>query len=142
MGKVKRIPKIEYTSQDILPENQSMRPRKDSVIIWPAYVDSKLSRSDGRRIPSNLAAPDVTVDMLLQAAEMAKLEAEIESGKRYPREAKHRGGYLVIENPDGHKKKRLLLMLAKGLRRISAQREAARQAAAKKKTKKGRGKRR
>ncbi len=117
-----------------------MRPRKDTVIIWPAYVDSKLSRGEGRRIPKNLAAPDVTVDMLSKAAEMAKLDTEIEAGKRYPREGKQRGGYLVVENPDGHKKKRLLLMLAKGLRRISAQREAARQAAAKKKGKKRRGK--
>lgn len=115
-----------------------MRQRKGSLIIWPAYLDSKLSRSQGRRIPANLGAPDVTVDMLKQAADIRSLQSDIESGKRYPRQGVDRGGYLVLENPEGHKKKRLLLMLAKGVRRIVAERLAKQQAAEKKKQVKGR----
>ncbi len=114
-----------------------MRQRKGALIIWPAYLDSKLTRAQGRRIPANLGAPDVTVDMLKQAADMRKLESEIESGKRYPRQGVDRGGYLVIENPEGHKKQRLLLMLAKGVRRIVAERLAKQQAAEQKKKSKG-----
>jgi signal recognition particle subunit SRP19 len=118
-----------------------MRQRKGALIIWPAYLDSKLSRSQGRRIPANLGAPDVTVDMLKQAADLRKLESEIEPGKRYPRQSVDRGGYLVVQNPNGHKKQRLLLMLAKGVRRIVAERLAKKQAAAKKKKSKGKGSR-
>ena len=118
-----------------------MRPRKGALIIWPAYLDSKLSRTQGRRIPANLGAPDVTVDMLKQAADMRKLESEIEPGKRYPRQGVDRGGYLVIQNPEGHKKQRLLLMLAKGVRRVVAERLAKQQAADKKKQSKGKGSR-
>jgi signal recognition particle subunit SRP19 len=114
-----------------------MRQRKGSLIIWPAYLDSKLSRSQGRRIPANLGAPDVTVDLLKQAADMRNLESDIEPGKRYPRQGVDRGGYLVLENPEGHKKKRLLLMLAKGVRRIVAERLAKQQAAEQKKQAKG-----
>jgi len=114
-----------------------MRPRKGALIIWPAYLDSKLSRSEGRRIPVNLGAPDVTVDILKQAAEMRKIESEIEAGKRYPRQGVDRGGYLVLQNPDGHKKQRILLMLAKGVRRIVAERLVKQQEAAKKKKSKG-----
>ncbi|MFW9917981.1 MAG: signal recognition particle subunit SRP19/SEC65 family protein [Candidatus Thorarchaeota archaeon] len=114
-----------------------MRQRKGALIIWPAYLDSKLSRSEGRRIPANLGAPDVTVDMLKQAADMRKLDSEIEPGKRYPRQGVDRGGYLVIENPEGHKKQRLLLMLAKGVRRIVAERLSRQQEAEQKKKAKG-----
>lgn len=114
-----------------------MRQRKGALIIWPAYLDSKLTRSEGRRIPANLGAPDVTVDMLKQAADLRKLESEIEPGKRYPRQGVDRGGYLVIENPEGHKKQRLLLMLAKGVRRIVAERLAKQQASEQKKKSKG-----
>ena len=112
-----------------------MRQRKGSLIIWPAYLDSKLSRSQGRRIPTNLGAPDVTVDMLKQAADLRSLQSDIEPGKRYPRQGVDRGGYLVLENPEGHKKKRL--MLAKGVRRIVAERLAKQQAAEQKKQVKG-----
>ncbi len=114
-----------------------MRQRKGSLIIWPAYLDSKLSRAQGRRIPTNLGAPDVTVDMLKQAADIRNLQSDIEPGKRYPRQGVDRGGYLVLENPEGHKKKRLLLMLAKGVRRIVAERLAKQEAAEKKKQVKG-----
>ena len=53
-------------------------------------------------------------------------------------------GYIVLANPQGHKKNRVLLVLAKGVRRIVTKREAAKKvAASKKKDKKGRkGKRR
>lgn len=117
-----------------------MREKKGRLIIWPAYLDSKLSRTEGRRIPANLGAPDVTADMLKQSAEMRNMTCEIEPGKRYPRQAVDRGGYLVIQNPEGHKKQRLLLMLAKGVRRISAERQAAKLAAEKKKAKGKKGK--
>ncbi|MFW9909716.1 MAG: signal recognition particle subunit SRP19/SEC65 family protein [Candidatus Thorarchaeota archaeon] len=112
-----------------------MRQKKGSLIIWPAYLDSKLTRSEGRRIPVNLAAPDVTVDILKQAADIRGFESEVEHGKRYPRQGVDRGGYLIVENPEGHKKKRLLLMLAKAVRRIVADRLAKQQAEAAKKTK-------
>ncbi len=130
--------------EDVNPTGiaRPMRPHKDTVIIWPAYLDSTLSRSQGRRIPVNLAAPGVTASMLKQAADMIGMESTVEPSKRFPRDWTRVSGYLLLKNPDGHKKKRLLLMLAKGVRRIVAQREAERRAAEKKKGKKKSGKRR
>ena len=113
-----------------------MRQRKGAVIIWPAYLDSRISRSQGRRIPANLAAPNVTLDILREAAEMGGMDFELEPDKRFPREAVRRGGYLVVQNPEGHKKKRLLLMMAKSVRKVVAKRISAKQAAEKKKGKK------
>ena len=85
---------------------------------------------------SKFAAPDVTLKLLENAAESAGLEYEIEPEKRYPKNWTKSQGYIVIANDEGHKKKRLMLMLAKGVRRAAAQREAARVAAEKKKGKK------
>ena len=106
------------------------------LIFWPAYFDRNFSRSQGRKLSSKLAAPDVTLKLLENAAESAGLEYETEPEKRYPKDWTKSQGYIVIANDEGHKKKRLMLMLAKGVRRAAAQRETARQ----KKGKKGKGK--
>lgn len=84
----------------------AVRKHKDEVRIWPAYLDSNLSRGQGRRIPVNLAAPDVTVDVLAEAAAAAGLESEVENDKQYPRNWSGIGGSVLLSNPEGHKKKR------------------------------------
>ncbi len=117
-----------------------MKKSKDMVIVWPAYLDANLTRAQGRRIPANLAAPDVTVEMLEAAADAAGFESEAAPDKRYPRNWSGNSGHILLTNHEGHKKKRLLLMLAKGVRRVAAQRESERQAAEIKKTKKKRRK--
>ncbi len=116
-----------------------MKQRNGKVIVWPQYLDSELTRREGRRIPKNLAAPDVDVRVLEKAAENIGLEYEIEPAKKYPRTPTGKSGYIVLNNEQGHNKKRVLLMLAKGVRRIVAQREMARKRAQKRGTK---GKRR
>ena len=113
-----------------------MRKRDGMLIFWPAYFDQNITRSQGRKLPSKLSAPDVTLDILEKAAESAGLEYEVEPEKRYPKDWAEAKGYIVIANDEGHKKKRLMLMLAKGVRRAAAQRESTRIAAEKKKGKK------
>jgi len=99
--------------------------KKDGIVIWPAYIDSTLSRSEGRRIPKNLAAPTVTVSILAKAAEASAMEYKIEQSKLYPRTwISGNSGYIVVKGTS-HPKKRLLLMLAKSVRKIVAQRESA-----------------
>ena len=119
-----------------------MRKHEDAIIVWPAYLDSNFSRAKGRKIPKNLAAPDVTLNALKEAADAAGFEYEATPEKRFPRKAAGPSGYLMLKNPDGHKKKRLLLMLAKGVRRVIAQRESAKQASSKKGKKGKKGKKR
>ncbi|NHI84130.1 MAG: hypothetical protein EAX81_07490 [Candidatus Thorarchaeota archaeon] len=119
-----------------------MRKHEDAIIVWPAYLDSNLSRTKGRKIPKNLTAPDVTLNALKEAADMAGFDYEDSPEKKYPRKWAGPSGYLMLKNPDGHKKKRLLLMLAKGVRRVTAQRESAKQASANKGKKAKKGKKR
>lgn len=117
-----------------------MRKRDGMLVVWPAYFEKDFSRAQGRRIPNNLAATNVTLKILQMAAESSGFEFESEPHKQYPRGFSDKNGYLVIANPENHKKKRVLLMLAKGVRRAIAQRESARLAAEKKKGKKKRRK--
>jgi signal recognition particle subunit SRP19 len=143
MAKVKKT--THLLSEDLVRvrldrRNTAVRKRKGGIRVWPAYLDSNLSRGQGRRIPVNLAAPDVTVDVLVEAAAAAGLESEVEEEKQYPRNWSGIGGCVVLSNPEGHKKKRILLMVAKGVRRIVAQRESDKQAAEAKKAGKKRRK--
>jgi signal recognition particle subunit SRP19 len=113
--------------------------KRDGIIIWPAYFEKNYTRAEGRRIPKNLAAENVSINILEEAAESAGFEFDVEGDKLYPRTAfGNNSGYLMIKDTGGHNKKRILLMLAKGVRKIVAKREAARQAARKKKKKKRR----
>ena len=113
-----------------------MRKRDGMLIFWPAYFDQNCSRSQGRKLPSKLAAPAVTLKIVEKAAESAGFEYEVEPEKRYPKNWAEARGYIVIANDEGHKKKRLMLMLAKGVRRAAAQRESERIAVEQKKGKK------
>jgi signal recognition particle subunit SEC65 len=118
----------------------TMRKHDGMLIVWPAYFEKTFSRMKGRKISSNLAASNVTLKILEMAAESSGFEFESEPSKQYPRGFSDKNGYLLIANPENHKKKRVLLMLAKGVRRAVAQRESARLEIEKKKGKKKRRK--
>ncbi len=117
--------------------------KRDGVIVWPAYLDSSLPRAKGRKVPKHLGAPNVTLKILAEAAKLAKFQFEVEPDKLYPRTPRDQQspGYIVVTNPQGHKKKRVMLMLAKGVRKIVAQQEALRQAKEKRGKKKKKRKR-
>ncbi|MBN2229731.1 MAG: signal recognition particle subunit SRP19/SEC65 family protein [Candidatus Thorarchaeota archaeon] len=113
-----------------------MRKQSGKLIFWPAYFEKNYTRLQGRRLPSNLAASDINIDILAEAAEQSGFDFEVERDKRYPRNWSEKKGYLVLTNEEGHKKKRIMLMLAKSVRRAVAQRESTRQALESKKNKK------
>ena len=113
-----------------------MKKRDGMLIFWPAYFDRNITRSQGRKLSSKLAAPDVTLKLLENAAESAGLEYETEPEKRYPKDWTKSQGYIVVYIAVVQNKTRLMLMLAKGVRRAAAQRESARVAAEQKKSKK------
>jgi signal recognition particle subunit SRP19 len=72
-------------------------------VIWPAYLDAGLSRSDGRRVPADLAVEEPTVDEIARAVQQVGYDAVIEREKRYPREYETRGRVLVRNADDAGK---------------------------------------
>ncbi len=72
-------------------------------VIWPAYLDATRSRHQGRRVASDLAVPDPTVDEIAQAVQQVGYDAVIEREKTYPREYEPRGRVIVKDADDATK---------------------------------------
>ncbi len=56
----------------------------DSIVIWPAFMDSELPRRLGRRLPRRLCVKSPKPEEILEAARRLGLGPEIGS-KSYPR---------------------------------------------------------
>jgi signal recognition particle subunit SRP19 len=72
-------------------------------VIWPAYLDADLSRSEGRRVPKELAVEDPTVDEIAKAIQQVGYDAVIERDKTYSREYETRGLVLIKDAEDASK---------------------------------------
>jgi len=64
-------------------------------VLWPAYFDASLTRSEGRRVPEELAVEEPTVDEIATAVQQVGYDAVIEREKTYSREYEARGRVLV-----------------------------------------------
>ena len=64
-------------------------------VIWPAFLDATLSRSEGRRVSLDAAVEEPTADEIAQAVQQVGYDAVIEREKTYPREYEPRGQVLV-----------------------------------------------
>jgi signal recognition particle subunit SRP19 len=72
-------------------------------VIWPAYIDADLSRSEGRRVAADAAVADPTVDEIARAVQQVGYDAVIERDKTFPREYERRGRVLVQGADDATK---------------------------------------
>jgi len=76
-------------------------------VIWPAYLDAERSRSEGRRVATDLAVPDPSVDEIASAVQQVGYDAVIERNRTYPREYEPRGR-VVVQGADDASKSDLL----------------------------------
>lgn len=72
-------------------------------IIWPAFLDAGCTRSEGRRVPLDVAVAEPSVDEIGQAVRQVGYDAVIERKKTYPREYEPRGRVLVKDADDATK---------------------------------------
>jgi len=72
-------------------------------VIYPAYLDADLSRSEGRRVPLDQAIEDPTVDEIASAVQQVGYDAVIERDVSYSREYEPRGRVLVKGAEDATK---------------------------------------
>lgn len=73
-------------------------------ILWTAYFDAEKSRSEGRRVPKDLAIDDPTVDEVAQAVQQVGYDAVIERDVTYPREPWKADGRVVVRGADDESK--------------------------------------
>lgn len=74
-------------------------------VVYPAYFDADRSRSEGRRVPMDLAIEEPTVDEIAKAVQQVGYDAVIEREKTYSREFKPRGAVVVRGTEDTAKKR-------------------------------------
>ncbi|MEF8853036.1 MAG: signal recognition particle subunit SRP19 [Haloarculaceae archaeon] len=72
-------------------------------VIWPAALDADLTRSEGRRVPQDLAVSDPTVDEIARAVQQVGYDAAVERDVTYPREYEPRGRVIVKDADDATK---------------------------------------
>ncbi|AFZ74916.1 signal recognition particle subunit SRP19 [Natronobacterium gregoryi] len=81
-------------------------------VIWPAYLDASLSRSEGRRVSSDLAVEEPTVDEIAKAVQQIGYDATIERDKSYSREHWAQRGRVVVRGADDSTKNDLVQAVA------------------------------
>ena len=72
-------------------------------VIYPAYLDADLTRSEGRRVPEDQAVEEPTVDEIARAVQQVGYDAVIERDVTYSREYEARGRVLVQGADDATK---------------------------------------
>ena len=94
-----------------------MVSREDNkYVIWPAYFDKNLTRSEGRRIPKNLAVENPSVDKIFQIAKELNLNPVMERDARYPGRPWRKDGRILVDKVK--KKGKILLDIAGRLKRF------------------------
>jgi len=56
---------------------------RDRIIVYPCYLDSNKSESQGRKIPKSLAIPSPKIDEIFRAAQDLNLDPVVEE-KAHP----------------------------------------------------------
>ena len=80
-------------------------------VVYPAYFDAELSRSEGRRVPTDLAIEAPTVDEIAKAVQQVGYDAVIERDATYPREFDPRG-YVAVKGTEDTAKNDLVQAVA------------------------------
>jgi signal recognition particle subunit SRP19 len=75
------------------------------TIVWPAYINSNLSRKDGRKINKDSAVSDPKLTEIARAARKLKLSPKTEDDKSYPRFWWEDSGRIIIERENISKNK-------------------------------------
>ncbi|MBD3196080.1 MAG: signal recognition particle protein Srp19 [Candidatus Lokiarchaeota archaeon] len=98
-----------------------MRSRKPFLIFWPQYFDAKKTRSEGRRLPQNLAIEKITVKDIGEAAKNLGYQFQIERMLQYPRTWWEEPGRVLI-NTNGKRKSKVLKEIAREIRKLRTKR--------------------
>eukprot|EP00735_Rhodelphis_limneticus_P000702 TRINITY_DN11222_c0_g1::TRINITY_DN11222_c0_g1_i1::g.744::m.744 TRINITY_DN11222_c0_g1::TRINITY_DN11222_c0_g1_i1::g.744 ORF type:complete len:134 (+),score=14.77,sp/P49964/SRP19_ORYSJ/43.48/2e-24,SRP19/PF01922.12/1.4e-26 TRINITY_DN11222_c0_g1_i1:103-504(+) len=62
------------------------RGRDAWICIYPAYLNAKKTREEGRRTPLDKAIENPTIQEIVEALKFLKLEHVVEEDKMYPRD--------------------------------------------------------
>ena len=67
------------------------------TIIWPAYIDSKKTKSEGRKIPKKQSVNAPKIREMTQAAKKLGLNPSVEKYKSYPPSWWEGSGRIIVD---------------------------------------------
>ncbi len=89
--------------------------KEKRIVIYPQYIDSRKSRSEGRKIPLSYAVPSPKVEEIVRAAEKLGLNPIVEESK-YPREWWASEERVIVDKKDS--KLKTLKLIAEKIREM------------------------
>lgn len=92
-------------------------PEKDKQIIWPAYLDSNLSRGMGRKVNKNKAVIKPSVEEMIEALKSLGLNPKVED-KKYPKLWYEQNKAVIIDKK--YNKTKLLAMISNEINKMRA----------------------
>jgi signal recognition particle subunit SRP19 len=90
--------------------------RGKKIVVYPQYIDSTKSRSNGRRIPLKDALPHPSIEEIVEAADKLGLNPLLEEDKKYPREWWSSTGRVIVDKRGS--KLETLRLIARKIREI------------------------
>lgn len=81
-------------------------------LIYPAYLDARKSRREGRRVPDDLAVETPTVDEIASAVGQVGYDTVVEREKAYARQPWDRTGRVRVRDADDATKNDLVQAVA------------------------------
>ena len=89
--------------------------RGKRIVVWPVYIDSTASRSEGRKVPLSRAVRRPRVEEIVEAAERLGLHPEVEDA-RHPRRWWEQRRRVIVDKVGS--KLKTLKMIAEEIKRL------------------------
>lgn len=86
----------------------------ERIVVYPSYIDKRLTRRLGRRVPREEAVDNPRLEEIYEAASDLGLDPLIEEDKAYPRTWYSRRGRVIVRKTDS--KSRVLRSIAKRIK--------------------------
>jgi len=87
--------------------------KQDKAIVWPTYFDQAKTRTNGRRVPRNLAIPYPKIDEIQAATQKLGMKTEISNDAGFPKCPWQKTGMIKVEKKTS--KEQILKAIAKQL---------------------------
>ncbi|MDR2700224.1 MAG: signal recognition particle protein Srp19 [Nitrososphaerota archaeon] len=95
--------------------------KSDNAIIWPVYFDIAKSKSEGRRVPKNMAVVSPKILEIKEATDKLGLQNNINPTAGYPKTPWSKMGMLTVEKNEP--KEQIILKIATQLAKIKLQQQ-------------------
>jgi signal recognition particle subunit SRP19 len=83
------------------------------VVLWPCYFNSRLTRAQGRRVPTEHSVQGPDVAWIASAAKKAGYEVEVEESVKHPSRPFEVSGRVLI--PKSSSKEAIIKAVAAGM---------------------------